>query len=265
MSATTTAAKKRKALAGMEASALKKAVKAYSNKRKASNSQPAKAARKVLNSRTGGFVGMELKFIDYGLVSQAILAPTDAAGAELDPGTVNCLNAIAQGDGESNRDGRQIVMKQCYVTGIINIPIASDQADLGSGHTFFLALVLDKQTNGAQLNSEDVYTNPGAAALTAANPLRDLQYTSRFQVLDSWQGCVGAYEGAGTDGASTNSIGGIQIPFKLNWQGECPVNFTNTTANVSTIQDNSLHVVGFASSVSRTPTVCYNSRVRFVG
>jgi len=224
----------------------------------------ATARRITQNPRIGGFMGIELKFRDTSLVDQVITAPTNAAGGELDPGTVNCLNPIAQGDGESERDGRQCMLKSCYVTGIISEPASADNADAQAGGVYYVALVQDMQTNGAQLNSEDVFTNPGGAAKTAPLVLRDLQYSARFKVLDS----VILHEPnkyAFTDGAATGTISGFHLPFKLSWNGEMPVTFTGTTGNVSTIQDNSLHIIGFCSTTSGTPVLSYNARVRFVG
>lgn len=208
--------------------------------------------------------GVEKKYLDTALVDQVITAPTDTAGGEMDPATVLCLNAVAQGDGQTNREGRQYVMKSCYVNGIISEPVAGDQADAFAGGVFYVALVLDKQSNGAQLNSEDVFVNPGAAAKTAPLPVRDLQYTSRFTVLDSVQ-LFEPNRWAFNDGAATGSVSGFHLPFKLSWNGELPVTCVGTTNTVASIQDNSLHIIAYTSTTSGVPVLSYNSRVRFVG
>ncbi len=214
--------------------------------------------------RTGGFTGIELKFLDLGLISAAIASPTDAAGGEDDP-TGDTLNAIAQGDGESNRDGRRCVLKSVYVTGVVTNGFDANSADMDSGHNIFIALVLDTQTNGAQLNSEDVFTNPGADASSCTNVLRNLQFTSRFRVLDSTV-VIPPLRPSGTDGTNTVSIAGYTIPWKLSSNLDLPVNHTGTTANVSTIQDNSLHIISYIAPNNTTGAVLtYNSRVRFVG
>lgn len=218
----------------------------------------------VSNIRTGGFMGIELKFIDYGLAASALVAPTDAAGGEKDPATADSISAIAQGDGESNRDGRQAIVKSAYVTGAITGAVLSDQADLQAGQSYYVALVMDQQTNAAQLNSEDVFTNPGAAAVLAPHVLRDLQFTQRFKVLDHVL-LSRPVLAAGTDGASTNSVAGFNVPFKLSWNGEMPVNHVGTTAVIASIADNSLHIIAYASSTAGAPAINYNSRVRFVG
>jgi len=214
------------------------------------------------NVRTGGFLGIELKYKDSALVSSALAAPTDAAGGEQDPATLLALNAIAQGDGEQERDGKQICVKSAYVSGVVDIPA---QANLTAGSVdpvVYVALVLDKQTNGAQLNSEDVFTNPGASAVTASCPLRDLQYTSRFQVLDS---CIlqAPARQLSYDGTNIESQG-QRVPFKLSYTGDIMANYIATTAVVAAIQDHSLHVIAYTAPVTGA-TISYNARVRFVG
>jgi len=209
-------------------------------------------------------MGIELKYVDYAIANVALVAPTACAGCEFDPATALSLNAIAQGDGEQQRDGKQVCLKSCYVTGTIDCPPLINQTAGASSPTVFIALVLDKQTNAAQLNSEDVYTNPSGSALTAANPLRDLQYSSRFQVLDS---CVVelpppqiTYDGTNIETAGTRA------PFKLSWTGELMTQYILTTAAIGAIQDNSLHIVAFTGpDLTTAPVISYNSRCRFVG
>ncbi len=215
------------------------------------------------NVRTGGFTGIEVKFLDSSVVGTSVLAPTDAAGAEVDPSTLLALNAIAQGDGESNRDGRRCVLKNVYVTGHIRCPKQANQTAGDDSAQIFVALVWDKQTNGAQLNSEDVYTNPGANAQTAAVPLRNLQYSQRFQVLDTvaldFSGPTIAYDGTNVEQS------GLVKPFKLSKKINIPCQYTGTTGVVANIADNSLHIIAYASNVDLVPIIDYNARVRFVG
>lgn len=214
------------------------------------------------NARTGGFMGIELKYKDSSLVAHALVSPTDAAGGEADPATLLALNAIAQGDSEQERDGKQVCVKSCFVTGLVNVPPLANQTAGGSIPWTYVALVLDKQTNGAQLNSEDVFTNPGASAVTAAAVLRDLQYTSRFQVLDSVV-IEPKMIAASYDGTNIEAFGTV-CPFKLSWSGELMTNYTSTTAVVANIQDTSLHIIAYTSPAVGS-TLSYNARVRFVG
>lgn len=213
--------------------------------------------------RTGGYTGIERKFLDSGLSFTLFTAPSDASGGEHDPATVNCLNAIAQGDGESNRDGRKCVMKNVYITGAIHWPVQSNSSAPLAAVELFIALVLDTQTNGAQLNSEDVYVNPMGTIFGAASPLRNLQFTSRFKVLDSFNTHMDTPNFA-FHATNDFDTGGRDITFKLSKTLDIPVSFTGTTGNVSTIQDNSLHIVAFVTATTPGVGFSYNSRVRFV-
>lgn len=220
-------------------------------------------ARAASNVRTGGFLGMELKFLDSSYQA-SLIAAASMAGLEADPSTLLSITSIAQGDGESQRDGRQAVVKSAFVTGTVSCPLRSDQADAQGGNTYFVALVMDTQTNGAQLNSEDVFTNPLADATTIPCLLRDLQYVQRFKVLD-YVILNDPPRIVGTDGAATLSIAPASIPFKLSWNGEMRQNYTGTNGIVASIADNSIHVLAGTTSTSGAPQLNYNARIRFVG
>lgn len=218
------------------------------------------------NLRTAGFLGIEKKFLDVYASNVAIPAPTDCAGGEMQPegGCTGCLSAPAQGDGEQQRDGRKIMLKSCFVTGNIVATTAQDQADALMQPQFFVALVLDTQANGATVVSEQVFTNPNDTPYVNSFPLRNLQYSSRYRVLDYKQLAPDEVVVA-TDGAVTTSQRFSNISFKLAWNGNLPVTFTSTTADVANVADNAVHVIAFATDVSFTPLISYNSRVRFVG
>jgi len=226
--------------------------------------------KRVLNGRTGGFVGLEKKFFDTSLQS-AINSPTDATGGEEDPTTLNCLNCPAQGDGESQRDGRQISMHSINIKGNVFIPAQTNQTAADVVPDIFIALVCDKQTNGSQMNSEDCFTNPAANNSLAAQPFRNLEYVQRFQVLKTVRIASKNIAGAMQpvfDGTNIE-VQGAQIPFSMyvNLKG-MKVNFISgqTSSVIAAIADNSLHVIAYASNASSLgPTIQYASRLRFVG
>ncbi len=248
-----------------------KTYRSYRNKYKQAKRQRSIAAevRRVLNGSTGGYVGLEKKFFDTGR-SIALTAPTDASGGEVDNSTNLCLNCPAQGDGESQRDGRQISMHSINIKGTITI---ASQADQSAGDTvpdIFIALVMDKQTNAAQLDSEDVFENPTGITSLATSPFRNLEYTSRFTVLATRK--ISAVDLAGAiqpvfDGTNIEQQG-AQIPFSIyKTLGGKKVNFISgqTTSTVAAIADNSLHLIAYSTNTSMVPTINYNSRLRFVG
>ncbi len=215
------------------------------------------------NLRTGGFLGVELKFYDNKLVDSALTAPTDASGGEQDPSATVMLNTVVQGDGESNRDGRQIMMKSISLNGVIEVPVQVNQTAGDVACVVFLALVMDKQTNGATINSEDVYTNKGANAAVAASPYRNLQQSQRFRVLRTLQITL-PQPRLVWDGTNVEQSG-----FTIPWRMDAPLNistlFKGTTETVANIVDNSLHLIGYCSDTGLAPQISYNSRLRFVG
>ncbi len=216
------------------------------------------------NARTGGFLGQELKFYDQKLTATSIVAPTDASGGEVDPSATVLLNTVTQGDGESQRDGRAMIMKSIFVTGVVTSAVAINATINVQRSTVVIYLVLDTQTNGATINSEDVFTNPGANAVLASSPLRNLQFTSRFVILDkvmlTLQAPTVVYDGTNVE------LGGTMVPFKLSANlNNMKVVFTATSETVANITDNSLHVIAYASDLDIVPKIAYNSRLRFVG
>lgn len=230
---------------------------------------PDAQVRRVMNARTGGYIGLEKKFFDSS-ASAAIVSTADASGGEIDPTTLLCLNCPAQGDGEQNRDGRQINMHSIYIKGVVSMAAQANQTSLDVIPEVMIALVLDKQTNGAQLNSEDVYDNPSGFSTLAAQPFRELEYSKRFQVLKTVN--ITAKDIAGTiqpvyDGTNIEQQGG-HVPFTIykDLKG-MKVNYISgqTTSVINAIADNSLHIIAFCSNVGTVPTLLYQSRLRFTG
>lgn len=71
----------------------------------------------ALNTRVGGFLGIEKKFQDYQVDSSIV--GTVASSVNDPTSSVNCLNAVAQGDGQSSRDGKEIRMLSLDIRGTV--------------------------------------------------------------------------------------------------------------------------------------------------
>lgn len=209
----------------------------------------------------------ETKYFDTSYAAVTLTAPTDCTGAEHDPTTILCLNGVPQGDTQSSRDGFMISQKSIFLNGTITAAAQVDQTAIDHVPTVFVALVLDTQTNLAQLNSEDVFSNPSGNGGLATAPLRNMSYTSRFKVLKSKIVRI-PVPMASWDGTNIEQAG-----ITVNWSMSCPLNglitkFTagTTTGYIGTVVDNSLHVVAFVNyNTSLTCQLNYNARLRFVG
>lgn len=222
-----------------------------------------RAAYMGANAATMGYMGIEKKFYDTSF-SGAIAAATDATGGEYDPSTTSMITTPDQGDGPSQRDGKRITCKYIEIKGTLSTPAVELQANTPAYNKVFLALVLDTQTNGAQMNSEDCFKNTAAVALSNAAPLRNLLFGSRFKVLKQKVFDVTPIT-LSHFAIDSFSWAGRQQEF--HWYvplNDLPVNFNlGTTASIANVIDNSVHVIAYSTTTQVTLT--YNARLRFVG
>lgn len=219
--------------------------------------------RATQNRRTGGFLGIEYKFYDTSVVASAIVSPSDAAGGEQDQSATICATTITQGDGEQQRDGRKVVVKNIYINGTVSTAALVNQTAMKVAPIVYIAMVQDKQTNGATIVSENVFKNIGANGILAASPLRNLQESSRYRVLAKVQLDLKDPE-ASYDGTNIE-IAGTEIPFSLSWSGMMNILYKATTETIANTVDNSVHVIAYCSNTGLVPLLNYNCRTRFVG
>lgn len=216
------------------------------------------------NVSTAGFLGIETKYVDYSY-SGAVVSDANMASGEADPATVLCLNGCAQGDGETQRDGRDYTIKSLFINGQISAATQANQTQGDDNLPVFIAVVHDTQTNGAQLDSELVFTNPAANANRCALPFRNMKYLKRFKILWSKTFTIET-PSISYDGTNVEQMGARPIAFKVALPNlGIKVNCKDTGATIADITDNSLHVLAFTGSTNLVPTLQYNSRCRFVG
>ncbi len=207
----------------------------------------------------------ELKFFDSSNTDRALTAPTDMSGGEANPSATVSLSSIAQGDGQSQRDGRRVTFHSLYVNGVINVPIQTNQTASEEQGVVFIALVLDHQTNGSLMSSESVYSNPSASALTNCVPFRNLAQTKRFTVLKTWRRAI-QVPFAVFDGTNIEQYGKT-VPFSIYHKFNTPIiaTYTGTDGTISTQVDNSLHLIAFVTNADAGQSLSYQSRLRFMG
>lgn len=218
------------------------------------------------NLASMGFLGIERKFYDTALVSQAITAPADATGGELDPSATSMISTPTQGDGEQQRDGRQISCLYVSIEGVVKLGAQEDIVDPPPSMHVFIACVLDTQSNGAQMNSEDCFKNTAANAALAPSCQRNLLFGARFRILKQKM-FVLTPNTLATRAQNLHAANGTCRPF--NWfiplRG-LKINFNGgTTASIANVIDNSIHIIGYADHVTGTPNISYNARLRFMG
>lgn len=210
-----------------------------------------------LNKRTGGFIGLENKFADYGF---AVTTVSNVWTSD-NPTTVDCISAVAQGDSENERDGRVYHINSIHLKGIVGYPHLGDESTVSDDDVMRVVVVIDSQTNGAEVTATEVMDDSGTDFLS----FRNLQFTSRFKVLYDETFRLNPLVVADGAGANNFNSQGTKLPFTFNKKFKIPIRVTckGTTAVVGSIVDNSIHVL--ACSNTGVCTLQYQSRVRFSG
>lgn len=243
-----------------------------------------RALAALANPATMGFLGIEKKYYDTWVQGRLIVTTPDATGMEMgvrsgsaagfNPATqtggtstlVHTLSAPAQGDSASDRDGRTIRLTSCYVKGVIHKKFITTETNPSYGNVVWVALVLDTQTNGAVLNSEDVYGNPSGSSIMAGAMTRNLKWSQRFKVIREGVFSMGTGVLAWQDGTGF-AESGITKTFEWYIPLDIQVNFKDATGEgTANVMDNSLYLLA-TSATTDTPQCEFfaNCRVRFLG
>lgn len=188
---------------------------------------------------------------------------TTWAGAEIDPATLNCLFAPLQGDDFNNRQGRKVHVLSIKIQGQIGIPSQTDATAPDNGTIIRLHLVQDKQTNGAQLNAEDVFTSGDASE--PLNMFQNPAFFGRFSVLKTKKFAL-MNPNFTYDGTNIEQQGLTKI-FKINHEFKKPVVVHYNATNGGTVADcvdNSFHMIGMCNNNGLAPAIAYKVRTTFV-
>lgn len=222
----------------------------------------ARRARRSHNMR----IPTELKYYDTKLIQGSLSQETDATGGEENPSSTSMMTTPVVGDGEQDRDGKHIIVKSIHIIGNVEYPVVANLTVANQPATGFVCLVQDTNSSGAQLNSEDVWTNILASGVTNNDLHRNLLFGKRFKVLKMFR-----YNMMPTtfwDGTNTEVMG---VKRRFEWwlpSVNMHVNFNaGTTASIANVVDNSLQMVGFCSvnAGQQAALLSYTSRIRFVG
>lgn len=212
--------------------------------------------RRRNNSRMGSF-GSETKFKDAE-VQSTILATTwqtvNPSEAALDS-----LSSVAQGTTESEHLGRTMYMISLHLRGEFFLPAIESSGSPSSDVTIRFAIVKDSDTKGTEVTATDVFD---AGQTTDRFAFRNLQHTSRLRVYFERTFVIKPYNM--NEGASNLYAHGVAVKHwkvNLNFKKPIRVLFSDPSARVSSIVDNSFHFVVISSSSAAS--VAYQVRLRF--
>lgn len=208
---------------------------------------------------------VEMKFYDTAYATVGIPSPSDASGGMADPSATSMLSTVAVGDTRTNRDGGQIWIHGVEIRGTVVKNSSEGAVDPPDGTSVYVALVLDKQTNGAQMSSENCFSNLQGTAATATSVMRNLDFRNRFIVLkQQWFDC--SVKTLASVALNTFAAAGLTHEFQwyLRFKKPIKVNFNSVTPTVATIAsvvDNCLHCIAYANTGGHS--LGYNARIRF--
>ena len=241
----------------------------YSARGRQASSSKRAAVRRLANSRYEGLLGIELKTLDTsnGGFSSVVSSAT-VTGCEIDPATIDCLTAPAQGDTYANRDGKRIVGKKLYIRGVLRkaaMALSGTLTDVDKSGICTIWIILDTQTNGTQLSSENVLSNVSATASCGPEAFLNPAGTQRYRTLARM--CFDARGFGSVTDDGTYVLGGAQEQtFEINLDlKDLVINFNTAVEGIcDNVIDNSIHFIACASGANLWD-LCYNSRFRFVG
>lgn len=194
--------------------------------------------------RSGYYGGIERKFLDTAF-SDGTLA---SAMTFYNP------MVIPQGDTESQRIGRKVVIRSLHLRGTLTLLNATDVTN--TSNQFRMRIVIDTQTNGAQFGATDLLETD------AINSFSNLANRSRFRVLYDKTKEFNSF-GASATGAAY-SFGEVIKPISVNLKLNLPVEFDNsaTTGAITTVRSNYICIT-MQSSTGEIISMAMTSRIRY--
>lgn len=194
------------------------------------NKKATKALR--LASKVKGMVNAEIKY-HY---ANTVLNPTNTTLG------VAGICAVAQGDGNTNRDGEKVRIKSIE----LNIEVDKHASATTSRVKVCLILGRDIQGLSAPVVS-DIWENVGGSSGYVQNP-RNTHQVKRYKIMKEW---MLLFQG-------NEDIKDIKYYKKCS----IPIKWTSSTA--TSYQENVLYVIAISDQATNTPTVNITSKIRFI-
>ncbi len=218
-------------------------------------------------ARTRGWAGVksEMKYFDTFLAETTMPNSADWTGTEIDPATfLNFCNPV-KGTGINERIGRHIRIHGIKIRGIIRAAPQANVTATDASTQVRLSLVLDTQTNAAQMQGEQVFEAPGAASSrNCVQTFMSLDNLGRFRVLKDKFISFGN-PNISWDGTNMEQ-NGVLRPFKIFHKFRVPidVHFNATDGGtIADIVDNSLHLLANESDATLAAGILYEARVSY--
>lgn len=204
---------------------------------------PAVPRRKVKAKRRIGYIATSGRKSELKNFDTAVASNIPATGA------INTsLNLVREGTGDNQRVGRTIVIKSVQLNG----SIVKASTATASTVEYDIAIVLDKQCNGANPTYANIFSG------TTPHQLLNLDNSDRFQVLRRFQGVLGS-QSLNTAGTAFSDVRDIISFYK---QCNIPIKFDADNGDVTDLASNNL-VLAWSTSSNNLIAADFNFRIRY--
>jgi len=159
--------------------------------------------------------------------------------------TPNCLFAPTVGAALNQRIGRKVKVHKIKVTGFVNKGPETAQTTGDEATTLRIMLVMDQQTNAAQMTGAQLMQDASATA-TTINTFQNPNNFGRFRVLKDKRITIFNANMAGEVAAANVIKEGLKANFKFKIRFRTPIDVHFNATNggtVADIVDNSFHIV----------------------
>jgi len=209
----------------------------------------------------GAQVQGEMKYFDTEKSLSAVAETNDWTGTEQDPTTFDTLFVPVTGAGINQRIGKACKVLKMKMRFMLNAAQQLNQTGADPAAQVRVIVYLDKQTNAAQAQGEQVMTG-GVSDATGVLSFQNINNFGRFQVIKDWtfnlQNPNMSYDGTNIEQA------GLSKTWKMSKRFKKPIvvrfNATNG-GTIADIVDNSLHVLALCDNDDLAPLISYYSRV----
>lgn len=226
----------------------------------------------------------ELKYVEgyYDLNTIHALSVSAAdtwADCEANPrqnsAVYGCMPVPKGGTGFYERDGRKIVVRNIRIYGVIEWGLIDSvsPASANLGQIVRLIVVFDTRTNKATLNAEDVigrgYGSDGNS-LTGGTASCIMEKTKpegwgRYRILKDKMFRRPPAVATADNGADTFNVPTQITPFKFTIKRSFEVNFTDSVGAVTSVIDNSVHLLAACTATDCVTQLAYQARTSFTG
>jgi len=185
-------------------------------------------------------------------------------GTEYDPNTsaMLCLFAPQEGDAINTRSGRKVFVKKITISGQIIIPAQSAASSADAASLVRVIVYMDKQTNIAQSQGEDVIGS--GAASDAIHMFQNNNNFGRFKVFKDEFFVLENPNLNGSATAASIEQQGMTTNFKWVIKPNVWVNYNQTNGGtVADVIDNSFHLIANNTVTALAPYLNYKVRTVF--